>query len=350
MHQTPAADSYFHRVARLTRTRMWINNPTPAEAVWARAAGAVSCTSNPTYVARMLQVDQTAAMAAIDARLARGGDDDAVADGVQVDLLRRILDIFAPDVDPARREAGFVSVQGDPRRDTDPDHIQHEIARHRAACGPGYVAKIPATRAGLVAIAACLRQDIPVIATEVFSLSQALAVAEVRRACGGRTPLYLTHISGIFDDYLAADAARRGVVVPPDLLRMAGLIVAKEQYRLLHDRGCEGLVMLGGGARAAHHFTEVVGGTMHVTLNPGTVQELITADQPVIPRIHHQADAATIALLCDRLPDLRTALIPEAQRPEEFETYGPVRHFLGMFITGWTAMLTAIAARRSARG
>ncbi len=45
---------YFHRVAALTPTKMWINNVTPQEAERAIAAGAMGCTQNPSYTWKML--------------------------------------------------------------------------------------------------------------------------------------------------------------------------------------------------------------------------------------------------------------------------------------------------------
>jgi transaldolase len=337
--------TYFHRLSASTATRVWINNPTPAEALAAMAEGAVSCTSNPTYCARMLREDRTEALAAIDACLPQSTDDAVVADLVQQRLLRRIMDVFAPAWDPARRDAG------DPRFDTDAEHIIREVRSHRGMA-PNYLAKIPATAAGLVAIRFCLEEDIPVIATEVFSLSQALAVADLHREVLGRTrrrtPLYLTHISGIFDDCLALQARNRGLAIAPDLVRQAGVIVAREQYRILSARGYDGIVMLGGGARGIHHFTEVVGGTMHVTINPGTMQDLVRLDPPVADRIHAPVPASVVAELCDAFPDFRIALIPGAQRPEAFADYAPVRHFLAAFIAGWEELLAAIAARRKA--
>jgi len=45
---------YFHRVSRMTPTRLWINNVTPEEAEAAIAIGATGCTQNPTYPEKML--------------------------------------------------------------------------------------------------------------------------------------------------------------------------------------------------------------------------------------------------------------------------------------------------------
>ncbi|GDY11722.1 hypothetical protein LBMAG53_06000 [Planctomycetota bacterium] len=346
------ADTYFHRLNRQTATRLWINNPTPAEATWAIAQGAVSCTSNPTYVARMLKEDRVASLACIDQALRESSDDAVVADLVQGRLLQRIMAIFAAEYDREPGRRGFVSVQGDPRFDTDSDHIITEVKRHRQL-GRNYLAKIPATAAGLAAIEFCISEDLPCIATEVFSLSQALTVAELHRACSAkynkRPILYLTHISGIFDDCLMDYAKTNHIDLPADLLRQAGLIVAREQYRQITNRGYEGIVMLGGGARGTHHFTEVVGGTMHVTVNPNTVEDLVKSNPPVVDRIHASVPASVVAELCRALPDLSIALVPGAQQPAEFEHYAPVKFFLAAFTKGWNALLAEIAARRAAR-
>ncbi len=352
MTTAAGAPTYFHRVARSTRTRLWINNPTPAEARQAIADGAIACTSNPTYAARMLQVDRDAAVRVIDACLRESADDAVVADLVQGRLLQRIMPEFGSlyAQDPGR--SGLVSVQGDPRFDTDAEHIIAEVRRHRQL-GVNYLAKIPATAAGLKAIAFCVRENLPVIATEVFSVSQALAVAELHRdecrRSGHRPALFLTHISGIFDDCLRDQARARGIAIDPDLLHQAGIIVAREQYRLLAARGFEGITMLGGGARGPWHFSELVGGTMHITINPNTVADLIRMDLPVVDRLHAPAPASAVAELCRAFPDFAAALVPGAQAPAEFEHYAPVKHFLAAFIKGWEALLAEIGARRQGR-
>ena len=72
---------YFHRVARQSPTRLWINNPTQEEARKAIAAGAISCTTNPTYTAKMLQEEseKDAVMGVIDQVTSTAGDDAKAA-------------------------------------------------------------------------------------------------------------------------------------------------------------------------------------------------------------------------------------------------------------------------------
>jgi transaldolase len=299
----------------------------------------------------MLQVDRVEALAAIDACLPLSSDDAVVADAVQGRLLQRIMAVFAPMFTASNGRQGQVSVQGDPRRDTDADHIIGEVQRHRHL-GANYLAKIPATKAGLQAMEFCITENLPLIATEVFSISQALAVAELYRTvserCGKRPALFLTHISGIFDDCLRAQAKARGLDIAPDLLHQAGIIVAREQYRQLNARGYTGITMLGGGARGTWHFTEVVGGTMHVTINPSTCDDLVRLDPPIVDRMHASTPPAVVAELCRAFPDMATALVPGAHRVEDFEHYAPVRHFLEAFIAGWNTLLNEVAARRAA--
>ena len=53
---------------------------------------------------------------------------------------------------------------------------------------------------------------------------------------------------------------------------------------MMRQRGYDG-ILLGGGARGTHHFTEMVGGALHVTINWSTAEEIIQADPPLISRI-----------------------------------------------------------------
>ena len=71
---------YFHRVAALTPTRMWINNVTPEEAQMAIAAGAMGCTQNPSYTWKMLnhETGKASTLALLDETLEQCEDDNEV--------------------------------------------------------------------------------------------------------------------------------------------------------------------------------------------------------------------------------------------------------------------------------
>jgi hypothetical protein len=46
--------TYFHRVSEMTPTRVWINNPTREQAKEAIDDGAIGCTTNPSYISKIL--------------------------------------------------------------------------------------------------------------------------------------------------------------------------------------------------------------------------------------------------------------------------------------------------------
>jgi transaldolase len=104
--------------------------------------------------------------------------------------------------------------------------------------------------------------------------------------------------------------------------------------------------MLGGGARGTQHFTEFVGGDVHITINWNTAQSLIETDGPVISRIDAQPPKDILDELSAKLPDFRKAFYEDALPVEEFKDFGPVEFFRSIFINGYTILLKEIAIRR----
>ncbi|MFW5846323.1 MAG: transaldolase family protein, partial [Planctomycetota bacterium] len=171
------SDGFFARVHAQTPTRVWINNPTPDQARAAIVYGARNCTTNPAYASKMLPTLPTEERDRIlrDA-LERGSDIDDATDLVQCAIVARILPVFEALHREDPQGSGFVSIQGDPHKDSDVDHILRETGRY-AGLGPNVIYKIPATAAGLRAAETLLTQGKPVIATAMFS------VAQTRSAC-----------------------------------------------------------------------------------------------------------------------------------------------------------------------
>jgi transaldolase len=332
--------TYFHRVHHETPTRLWTNNPNVADAERALVLGVRSATTNPTYAAKMLAAMPSEQRAPLIDQATRGiAEPSEAVDAVQRAFIARILPIFARHADPARPLDGLVSIQGDPHRDTDAQHILHEAERH-ARLGPNVIFKIPATRAGLVAIEDLLRRGKPVLATEMMSVAQTRAACEVyRRATrdGARPAFIVTHITGIYDEYLAGVARREAPELTAEDVDEAGLLVAR-RVRAEIDRQGLPIALMGGGARRLRHFTDMVGGDLLVTINPDAIESLVARDEPALPRFRSPSDPALIARLRAKLPDFRRAFDDDGIAPEEFESFGAVRHFLSMFIAGWDAV------------
>ena len=162
------------------------------------------------------------------------------------------------------------------------------------------MAKIPVIESGMEAMRRLVALNIPMCATECFAVSQAVAMCETYEkaadASGNTPPFFITHITGMLDAELQAQAAEQEMDIAPELLHTAGSIVARRQYRVLKERGFR-TQMLGGAVRGTHHYTEFVGGDAHVTMNWSTFDELIQEDGPVVDRIHAVDAAADIAEL-----------------------------------------------------
>jgi transaldolase len=330
---------YFHACLARCGTGLWVNNPTPAEAAWAVARGALGCTTNPTFAARMLE--QRPEVQAT-ARRARDEHGDGAAAVVQRACLAPICPIFAPQWTGVGGLRGWVSIQGDPFREDDAQAILDE-ARAVDAIAPNAIAKIPVTAAGLAAIDILVRENRPVLATEIFALAQARAVCETwqraSRASGHAPALFVTHITGIYDEHLRRSPAASNL--DPWLLGQAGILLARRQRRMLRQHGWPGQQM-GGGVRGRQHWTAMVGGDLVVTLNPSTIDELEREPAPVAAIFEQDEDPGAMRALRAALPDFDVAWELDGLAVADFADYGPVRLFRSMFEAGWHKLQTAV--------
>jgi transaldolase len=339
---------YFHRVMRKTATRLWINNPTAAELKRAIEVGAISCTTNPTYGAVLLKREPGYLFALIERAIQETPDDAEAADRVVQQASARLLTRFLPLYEKSGGTQGFVTIQSDPRQDEDADELIQAALSYRPL-GPNFMAKIPVTVAGLKAMAHLIAEDVPICATEIFSIDQTVAICELYRRVsqqsGKHPPCYVTHITGIFDEYLGQVVEREGIPISPETLAWAGCTVARKEYRLLQERGYP-VTLLGGGARSTRHFTDFAGGDVAITINWSTANELLQANPPVESHIEIETPPDVVQELSEKLPDFRRAYSFDALPVEEFAEYGPVQFFRNNFIAGYERLLAEITSSR----
>jgi transaldolase len=339
---------YFHRVVAETPTEFWVNNPTLAEAQAGLAAGAMSASTNPTYPARLLKEDTDYLRGLIDASLACASDDRA-AEVVYEQAVGNLCRLFQANFERTNGRYGFVAIQGDPRVNSDPDPIIESAHRYRTMA-ENIIIKVPSTPAGAVALDHLASLGIPSIATLCFSVDQAVFMAETYRRARARASrpavCYITFIAGILDEHLTEQCARLGNPVPPEWIRYAGCAATREAYRIFQQRAYEA-ILIGGGARGPHHFAELVGGKMAVTIGWNLAEQMIAADGPVVPRINAVTAPEILADLEKHLPDFRKAFYEKSMKPEEFRDFGPVVRFQNTFLAGMDTLLKAIAARRA---
>ncbi len=339
--------TYFHKVNEKYKNGYWVNNPTLEQADLALSAGAIGCTTNPTYSSKMLKSDTDGqrTLHLLKEALTEASDKDDAARILQRKTILPLLDKFLPVYKSSNGKHGFVSIQGDPLAEHDPDMIITE-ALEDIKLGQNVIAKIPTTEAGITAIKYLASKNIPIIATEIMSLSQVESVCEAFNEATKnlleKPALYVTHITGIFDEYLLGKAKELSINIPDEIMAEAGLMVARRQYQFMKERGYEG-IMLGGGARKLSHFTGLIGGDVDITINWETTSEdILSLNPPIEDKLNQPIKSEYVKILEEYLPDYTKAYELGALSPSEFESYGPVVLFRNAFIKGWKDTLNII--------
>ena len=142
-----------------------------------------------------------------------------------------------------------------------------------------------------------------------MGISQALDVCRVYRKVslesGKKPKMFYSLITGIYDEYLHKSVEKQGIEVDQDILYLAGLIIAKKVYKITKTLYPE-VGFIGGGVRGLHHFTEMVGGDVCITMNwPGQAEELLKQDFPVVPRFFNPAPENYIDELLTKVPEFK---------------------------------------------
>jgi len=344
--------AYFHRVTEQTPTRFWINNPSRGEAALAITNGAVGCTTNPSFSQKMVDhpQDGAGALKLLDQVVSEIGDDYQAQTLLQRRLAGPVAEAFLPIYRATDGRDGYVSIQGNPLEEHDPAAIIHDALENRRVA-PNIVCKVPVTAAGLQAMEHLFAQNIPVNATEIMAIQQAIDVIElyqrVTRESGRAPRLFISQIAGIFDDYVQEVVKRDAIEISPDVLWQAGLAIGRKLYRLMAERHYPG-TFIAGGARGLHHFTEMVGGDVCITINwPGTADKLLEENPPVVYRLFNPVPDHVINELLEKIPDFRRAYLEGGLSIEEYDEFGPVKHFRASFIKSWQMVAELARERRS---
>ncbi len=343
---------YFLRVTEQSPTMFWINNPTPGQADLAIENGALGCTNNPSYTQKMIDnpTEGEYALKVLDDTLLDVSDDRAAAIEFQARMVKPIAEKFMPLFERSGGEHGFVSIQGDPFADDKSQDIIRQALDNREI-SPNICCKIPLTEPGLEAIPELVPMNVPMNSTEIFGISQLVALAgtyeKIARESGKWPMMYMSHIAGIYDDYLRNYVQENDVKISSDVLHQAGLAVARKVYRIMTERAYK-LVFIGGGARGLHHFTEMVGGRVCITINwVGTADKLLEQNPPVVYRLFNPVPQKVIDELMEKLPDFKKGYLEDGLTVEEFEDFGPVQLFKSSFTKSWRRVLEIIRERRS---
>lgn len=345
------SNGYFHRVRKLTPTRFWINNPTRREAEMAIAEGATGCTLNPSYTQKMVDhPDEGSYARQVLQSVIRDVEDDteAIAE-FQRRLAAPICEKFMPIFLESHQLEGYVSIQGDPIHEHDPNVIINE-AHKNLLVSPNVCIKIPTTASGLKAMETLVPEGTPINATEIFAIQQVLELGEMYEKLVPRhvkgPKLFYSHIAGIYDDQLRIDVEQNNIDIAPDLVVQAGLAVSRKAYDMVKEAGYR-MEFIGGGARQLHHFTELVGGDVNLTINwVGTADELLEQNPFVVSRIFNPVPHKVIDELKSKLPNFHRGYEVGGIQVNEFEEFPPVELFRSSFLKSWNKVLGMIKTER----
>lgn len=347
------SEPYFIRVMKQSPTEFWINNPTRRHTDMAIANGASGCTNNPSYTQKMLDHPEEGeyAFKFLDEAVRETENDWECAEVFQRKMVRPIAEKFMPIYLSSQGRRGHVSIQGDPINEDDPNVVIRDALANRQVA-PNICCKIPTTASGLKAMEELIEADTAINATEIFGVSQFVMICEryleISRRTGKKPAFYMSHIAGIYDDYLQAYVKEHQIDISPDVVHQGGLAVARKVYDMMIEREypCS---FIGGGARGLHHFTEMVGAKACITINwEGTADQLLEKNPAVVWRVFNPVAQYVIDELLDKLPPFKQGYLEDGLELEEFEHFGPVMLFRSSFIKSWEKALQTARDRRAA--
>lgn len=340
--------TYLEDVQQSTPTRFWVNNPTREDSQKAVDAGAIGVTTNPAFCSKLLQTEPDHIMGIIDSVVAEEPDNSAAAEKVYHQASKVLMDQWMGVYEESNGQKGFVTIQEDPRREEDHAYIL-EASKRAADLAPNYMAKVPVTQPGLAVIEELIALDIPICATEVFAISQYDAVLDLyekaSKKSGKTPPLYVTHITGIMDDYFKGVVKSEKIDVAADLLGKAGTVIGLHEYGRSRQREVAHR-LIGGGARDLGHFANFVGSDMDITINWSTVEDLNANFTSAGDATFAAPSEADVQRLLDALPGFERAYSEDGLTVEEFADFGPVMLFRTQFMNGYSRLLDAVAQAR----
>ncbi len=341
--------TYFQRVNEMTPTRVWINNPTREQARQAIAAGATGCTTNPSYISKMIDsADGEYVRSRIRALLAEEADDTRLLERVYSALVRELAEIFYPMYEESRGAQGYVSIQGDPFNESGENILRYAMESH--ALAQNITPKIPYVETAKHAVEQLLMDGVPLNITEIMAMRQALDVheiyAKVAKKRGAMPVVYYSHIMGIFNEYMADYVMKERIDIAPDIVSQAGIAVARKMAQVLSERKAR-IEMISGGARTVENFTDMVGAHAYVTINwQGTFDILLERNETVVQRFLQPTPDSVVDELLEKIPEFGRAYMINGIKEAEYEEYGPVVRFRDSFQQGWKAALAEVARLR----
>ena len=344
MTPMPAAawKSPLHQMTQTTPTVLWNDSADPEELAWCIGQGGVGATCNPVIAHTVLKarIGEWRPRIAQAIELRPTATEDEIGWVAVEAMSKDAAAVLRPAFEIYRGRNGRLSIQTDPRLYRNAKAIL-EQAIHFDALAPNMIVKIPATRAGIVAIEEATARGISINATVSFTLPQSVAVAEAverglarYQSAGGDVATMgpvCTIMVGRLDDWLKAVMDRESITTDPGHLEWAGVAVFKKAYAIYRQRGYR-TRLLSAAFRNHMHWSELIGGDVVIS-PPSTWQKRFAAsDIDIRSRIDSPVDPVIVDDLLRRFADFRHAYDERGLTVDEFDTFAPTRRTLRQFL------------------
>lgn len=340
------------RMAQRTLTDYWNDSCAVEELAYAVERGAVGATSNPSIVLEVMQRDKEHWANRVREIHAANPTwpEDVITWAIVEEMAVRGASILAPVFEREGGRKGRLSLQTNPTFYVDPDRMVEQAVRF-AGLAPNIQVKLPATRAGIVAIEEATFRGININATVSFTVSQALAVAEAverglkRREAAGLEVASMTPVCtlmvGRLDDWMKVLIERDAIAIHPDAPNWAGVAAFKRTYALYRERGYRTRA-LAAAYRHRLHWTEFVGGDVILTMPYAWQARFNASDIDPVERMDVPVDPGRIHELAQRIPDFRRAYEPDGMTIDEFDAYGATVRTLRGFIKAYHDLVATV--------
>ena len=338
--------SPLHEMTQTTPTCLWNDSADIDELRYAIENGAVGATCNPVIAVGILKKEMAQWRPRIQELMKElpRATEDQVGWKLIEEMSVRAARLLEPAFAEHRGRNGRLSIQTDPRLFRDAGAIVEQAVAF-SVLAPNMIVKIPATKAGIVAIEEATHRGISINATVCFTLPQCIAVAEAverglrRREAEGKTIESMgpvcTIMVGRLDDWMKVLLDKRDISVDPGVTEWAGVAVFKKTYAIFRKRGYR-LRLLSAAFRNHMHWSQLIGADAVISPPSAWQKRFNASGIEVRPRIDDPVDPKVVDELLEHFSDFRRAYSDDGLAIEEFDDFAPTVRTLRQFIAACT--------------
>jgi transaldolase len=344
--------SKLHEISQTTPTVLWNDSCSIKELTSSISHGAVGATCNPVIVSNVLNQEWDLWKDRIPQLITENptATEDEVAWKLIEEMSVKAAAIMMPIFEKEKGRNGRLSIQTDPRLFRDPKRIVSQ-AVHFNELAPNIIVKIPATKAGIIAIEEATCLGVSINATVSFTVPQAIAVGEAvergltRREKEGKDISTMgpvcTIMVGRLDDHLKAVADKENIITNPEVLDWAGVAVMKKAYQIYTLRGYR-LRLLSAAFRNHRHWSEFIGGNIVISPPWHWQKRFNDSDVTIMNRMEIPVDPKIIAELENKFLDFRRAYYENGMPADEFDGFGATVATLKQFCQATSKVIAKI--------